>query len=136
MENIGQKFVVTGEAPDLSRYKRYIESALAFNGGTHTYEDVVEMIAAGRAVLWSGPASVCVTEIIEYPQKRILNVFLAGGEAPGVLPEMEKILPIILDWAKGQGCQQAIFTGRKGWEKTFLARTGWDFPLVMASKDL
>lgn len=132
------KFVSGGDGvkPDLSRYKRYIDSALAFNGGTHTFEDVADMIAAGTAMLWTGPASVCVTEIIEYPQKKVLNIFLAGGDAPGVLPEMEKILPIILDWAKGQGCQQAIFTGRKGWEKTFLARCGWDFPLVMASKDL
>lgn len=126
----------TGETPDLSRYRRYIESALAFNGGTHTYEDVAEMIAAGRAMLWSGPASVAVTEIIQFPQKKVLHVFLAGGEAPGALAEMEKILPIILDWAKSQGCQTATFAGRKGWEKTFLARTGWDFPTVMAMKEL
>lgn len=126
----------TGEKPDLSRYRRYIESALAYGGGTHTYDDVVEMIAAGQAMLWTGPASVAITEIIQHPQRRVLNIWLAGGEAPGVLPEMEKILPIILDWARKQGCTQAIFLGRKGWEKTFLARTGWDFPLVMATKDL
>lgn len=126
----------TGERPDLSQYRRYIESALAFNGGTHTYDDVVEMIAAGQALLWTGPATVCITEIIDHPRKRILNIFLAGGEAPGVLPEMERILPIILDWAREQGCQLATFTGRKGWEKTFLARSGWDFSLVVASREL
>lgn len=126
----------TGEKPDLSRYRRYIESALAFNGGTHTYDDVMEMVAAGQALAWTGPACVAITQVLQYPQKKILHVFLAGGEGIGCLAEMEKILPIILDWARAQGCSQATFIGRKGWEKTFLSRSGWTFPLVMASTEL
>lgn len=126
----------TGERPDLSRYRRSIERALAYSGGTHTYEDVVDMIADGRAMLWAGPSAMCVTEIIEYPRKRVLNIFLAGGDAPQTLAEMERLLPIVLDHAKQQGCAYAMFSGRRGWERTFLARTGWTFPMITARKEL
>lgn len=125
-----------GVAPDLSRYRRYIESALVHGGGTHTYDDVLDLIAAGRALAWTGPASVIITEISVYPRKTILNFWIAGGEAPRALAEVEQMTPIILDWARTQGCTQATFTGRRGWEKTFLSRTGWQFPLVTASRDL
>lgn len=117
---------------DISAYRRYIESALVYTPGTHTYDDVVAMVAAGKAQFWPGPASVIITEIVDYPQKRVLNIFLAAG----TLSELEAMSSALQDWAVTQGCQAVFLTGRRGWERTFLARTGWEPKLVMFVKEL
>jgi hypothetical protein len=120
---------------DLSAYRQHIEGALAYAGGTHTYDDIREGVEQGRFQFWPGVHSAAVTEIIEYPRCRALNIILAGGDV-GYLAEMEAGLPVILDWARAQGCTSATFSGRKGWERTFLTRTGWVPSLVVFEKKL
>jgi hypothetical protein len=116
---------------DISRYKRYIEEALAYTGGTHSYDDVVSLVASGALQFWPGPNAVILTEIIDYPQKRIGHVFLAAGK----LAEIEAMTPTIIAWSKTQGCVGAQMWGRRGWERTFLTRTGWSPSLVLFRKD-
>lgn len=114
-------------------YRTQIEAALSYADATHCYEDVAEMVAAGHAQFWPGPASCIVTELVSFPRKRVLNVFLAGG----TLPELEAMIPIVLDWAKDQGCVAASFTGRRGWARTFVERMGWHpSPMVTFTKPL
>ena len=120
------------EAVALARYKPQIEAALAYADATHGYADVAEMIAAGRAQFWPGPASVLVTEIIEYPQRNVLHVFLAAGNQP----ELNAMLPLVLDWGRSKGCTAASFLGRKGWARTFVTHQGWQQTLVLYVKDL
>ena len=116
-----------------SRYNRYLALALAHAGDTHSVADVHAMIAAGHAQLWPGPASVIVTEIITHPRQRLLNFFLAAG----VRRELEAMTPIVLDWGRAQGCTRATLVGRKGWQRTFLARDGWRVSdLIIMEKDL
>lgn len=117
---------------DISAYRQYIEAALAYAGGTHTFDDIRELVEQGRLQFWPGVHSAVVTEIIEYPRARALNIFLAGGN----LAEIEAMAPGILEWGKAQGCSSAVFTGRKGWERTFLTRTGWAPQLVVFEKKL
>lgn len=118
---------------DIVASRHYIEAALAYAGHSHTFDDVAEMIESGRAQLWPGPHSAIVTEIIEYPQHRAVNFWLAGGN----LAELEVMTPVILAWARDEkGCKRAGFTGRKGWERTFLARDGWQPKLVVFEKSL
>lgn len=109
---------------DISASRCYIEAALKYADGSHTYQDVCDAVAAGKMMYWPGPSSVVITEIIESPRQRTLNFFLAGG-ANGALAQLEAMVPTILEWGRSQGCTKAIFTGRPGWEKTFLSRTGW-----------
>ncbi len=115
---------------DLARARPHIEAALSYAGGTHTFDDVAAMLSKGRLQLWSGPHSAIVTEIIEYPQKRTLHFFLAGGN----LAELEVMLPGVIDWGRTQGCISASMTGRRGWERTFLKREGWTANLVVMTK--
>lgn len=117
---------------DFSAYRPYIEAALAFAGGTHTYDDIREGVEQGRFQFWPGVHSAAVTEIIEYPRSRALNIVLAGGN----LGEMEVGISALLDWGRAQGCTSATFSGRKGWERTFLTRTGWVPSLVVFEKKL
>lgn len=117
----------------LPAYRGHIEDALVYADATHTYDDVVSMVAAGRAQFWPGPASCIVTEIIDYPRKRVLNLFLAGG----TLAELEAMLPFVLDWGRSQGCQSAAFIGRRGWLRSFATTAGFrEAPLTLMEKSL
>jgi hypothetical protein len=45
--------------------------------------------------------------------------------------------PMIEEWGRAQGCTAATFTGRRGFEKTFLTRErGWSAGQVQFSKEL
>lgn len=117
---------------DISVHRRQIEAALEYTGGTHSFEDVAAGVAAGTMQYWPAPSSAIITEIIEHPQQRVLNFFLAGGN----LAEIEEMTPIILGWGREQGCKLAAFTGRPGWERTFLKSSGWVPRLVVFEKQL
>ena len=106
---------------DILTYRRYIEAALEYAGGSHTFEDVVEQVAAGKLQFWPGVESAVVTGIIDEPQYRALNIFLAGGN----LAELERMTPLILQWGRERGCRKAMFFGRPGWERSYLTRAGW-----------
>lgn len=123
------------QQPEIEGFRRYIEEALQYAGGTHTFEDVRAAVADGRMQLWPGVHSVVITEIITYPQYKALNFFLAGGERNS-LAEFEAMEPLINAWGHAQGCRVACFTGRRGWERTFLSRTGWRSSLVVLEKSL
>lgn len=117
---------------DIRDYRPYIQAALEYGGMSHTFEDVCEMVSSEKAQFWPMPHSAIVTEIIEHPREKILHFFLAGGN----LAELEAMTPVILDWGKSIGCTRASLIGRKGWERTFLTRTGWESGLVVLEKSL
>lgn len=117
---------------DISAHRKYIEAALEYAGGTHAVEDIQAGINAGSLQFWPGPNSAIVTEIIEYPRQRALNFFLAGG----TLPELEVMVPHIEQWGRERGCTIAVFTGRPGWERTFLKNGGWRSKLAVFEKGL
>lgn len=108
-------------------WRRYIEDALVYAGGTHTFEDVQAQVAAGTLQFWPGVSSAIVTEIVEFPRQRRLHFFLAGG----TLHELEAMLPLILAWGRERGCTTTTLVGRPGWERTFLKRLGWVQTLVV-----
>ena len=111
---------------ELERCKDWIEAALEYSGGTHDFEDVVRGVYSGTMQLWPTPKGCIVTEIVIYPKKKVLNVFLGGGE-------LEQIMDMhidVIEWAKTQGCSALTMTGRLGWKKP-LAVHGWK-PLHMS----
>lgn len=120
---------------DISQFRGYIESALEYADGSHSFENIRDLVAEGRLQLWTGPNSVVVTEIVEYPNYRVLVFFLAGG-GPNSLPELETMYPAIEAWGRAQGCDRAVLTGRRGWERTFIARQGWQPIQVVYEKRL
>lgn len=98
-----------------------IESALVYAGGEFSVADIERAIANGKAQLWEGPNSVVVTELDRFPGKTILHFWLAAGRSE----ELEAMQDGIIAWGREQGCAKARFVGRKGWERTFMAETGW-----------
>lgn len=99
--------------PNIHDYRGLIESALAYSGGTHTFEDVAELVATGRAQLWPAPRGVAITEIVLYPRKRVLHCFLAAGELDQILDMIDSAVA----WGRTQNCTSLTLTGRHGWQR-------------------
>jgi len=100
--------------------RKHIEAALEYSGGSHDFQDVSDGILSGRMQLWPAEKGCAVTEIVVYPKKSVLHVFLAGGE-------METIVNMIdsaVAWGKTQGCTSMTIAGRRGWERV-LAKHGY-----------
>jgi hypothetical protein len=105
---------------EIDRCQSWIEAALEYSGGTHSLSDVIEGITSGKMQLWPAPKGCIVTEIVVYPRKKMLNVFLGGGELDQLL-DMHKD---VIAWSKAQGCEAVTITGRFGWKKP-LKTHGW-----------
>ena len=106
--------------PEFERCRKHIEAALEYTGGTHDIIDIYEGLYKGTMQLWPAKDSCLVTEIIKYPKKKVLNIFLGGGD----LTEILSMHDDVISWAKQQGCTALNMTGRFGWKKP-LAKHGW-----------
>jgi hypothetical protein len=94
------------------------DKALKIGGNTHTREDIAEGIKSGRYQYW-GDADCClVTEIVEYPRKKTLHLFIAAGDLNKLL---EDYLPRVKHFAKENGCSALTSVSRKGFLKRFPA---------------
>jgi hypothetical protein len=111
--------------------KEWIEGALEYSHGTHDFADIVKAIKEQKMQIWINDDAVAVTEIIDYPKKRMLHVFLAGGSMQGV----RSLEDSAVKWAKDIGCSAFTLTGRKGWEKA-LKNSGWQVSHSMMIKEI
>ena len=117
-------------AKEFIRCQKWIEDALKHSGGTHETIDVFHAILEGRMQLWSGKDGCAVTELLVYPRKKVLHVFLAGGK-------MEEIIDFqrdAIEWAKQQGCTAMSIAGRMGWKKV-LSEHGWEPKFLTLTKE-
>jgi hypothetical protein len=77
----------------------------------YNLQDVEEGIKNGVFHLWVGEKSAMITEMIEYPQLRAINLLFCGGD----YEELQSMLPSIEQFAKHFGCKRLYGGGRKGW---------------------
>ena len=115
----------------LEHSRPYLEAALEYSGGTHLLEDVVDMLVSGRGQLWPGKNCAAVTEIIAYPRKKVLHVFLAGGKMDQLMDMIEGVAA----WGRGQGCSSMTMAGRLGWERVF-GKMGWKRSMVVMERGI
>lgn len=108
-----------------------LSRALELGGGTHTLTDVLDQIEAGEAQLWRDGDSAIVTEIVIYPRKKVLHFWLVAGELETVI----RLSRLAMEWGKGEGCESATGTGRRGWVRA-LAKEGWTLTHTLISKEL
>lgn len=116
--------------PNIHDYRELIQAALDHGGNTHSFEDVVDRVATGRAQLWPAPRGVAITEIISYPRKKVLHVWLASGD-------MDQLLDMIdsaQQWGRTQGCTSLTVSGRLGWQRV-LNRHGFKPVLVTLERE-
>lgn len=84
--------------------------ALKLGGDTHTIEDIQQLVARGQMQCFVHGNSFVITEVINAPQKRYLNVFLVVGDL-SVLELHDEIQA----FAKQAGCEFMQAYGRHGW---------------------
>ena len=104
----------------------HVEAALRHGAGEYLAIDVRGYCEAGTWQLWiaTRPGELigaALTEVVDYPRRRILFLHLAGaqeGEALAPLWEMAR------RWARDLGCDAMRFVGRPGWQRTALLPPG------------
>ena len=116
----------------LERLRHHVEAALEYSGGTHNFEDIIEMVQKQQLQLWPAKDSVVLTEIIVYPRLKNLHYFLAGGD----LDELSRMRPLIESWGKSIGFTRVTLAGRRGWAKTFLKDEGYSPQWTVMAKEL
>ena len=116
----------------LERLRQHVEAALEYSGGTHRFEDVLEMVAKNQLQVWPATQSIVLTEIIVYPRLKNLHYFLAGGD----LDELSRMRPMIESWGKSLGCTRVTLAGRRGWQKSFLKDEGYSPQWSVLAKEL
>ena len=109
---------------ELIRCREWIQSALDKGGDTHNFKDVVDGIMKGDFQLWLGANGCAVTEIVVYPNKKVLHVFLAGGDQGQGIEQITDMHDDAMAWSKQQGCDGMTVAGRKGWKKVLKSK-GW-----------
>ena len=105
--------LITSFSDDVNRCKKWIVDALEYAHNSHSFEQVIDIVKRGDAQFWAFSDSAIVTEIIEYPQRRTLRFWLAGGNLKTLLD----VEPKIRKWSILYQCEAVEIIGRKGWEK-------------------
>lgn len=98
---------------EMARVRPFLEPALSYGDNTHNYIDIVNGVVSGQFHLWPTANSAMITEFHNYPNKRFLHIFLAGGD----LEEIKGNHDMVVEFAKTMGCHGLTLTGRPGWIK-------------------
>ena len=131
MQRIGKPtdYTDTSLLDEWDRCSAWLEAALYYSNGTHTIDDVLETVQRGDAQFWHYPDAAVVTEIMDYPQKRVLRYWLAGGNLKTLL----KVEPSIRHWSQLWGCVGIEIIGRKGWHRVL---KGFKQTGIILAKDM
>jgi hypothetical protein len=106
-----QRKISAAEA--MEPYRPMIEAALRYAAETYAYEDVVKAVQTGEMFFWPAQESFLVTEVAQFPRKRTLHIFLAGGK----LSEVKSMDESLVAYANFLHCDSISLSGRPGWEK-------------------
>jgi len=88
--------------------------------GDYSIEDARALVDDGIWRLWfaaddAGLVGAALTEVSEYPRRRVLWVVAAGGRAR---EGIEALWPLLRRYAASQGCGVVRLLGRRGWMRS------------------
>lgn len=106
----------------------FIGAALEYAHNSHTLSDVLDAVVKGDAQFWHANDAAMITEIIEYPQRRTLRFWLAGGD----LVTLKHLEQEAINWSKGWNCTACEIIGRRGWGR---ALNGYEEAATIFVKD-
>ncbi len=101
---------------DWPRYAPLIRRALMAGEGSYNERDVLAQLLVGPWQLWAygapgeAPASICITDILQFPRQRKCLVRYIAGE----WEHFEENLGQMETYARGQGCKVIEAYMRKG----------------------
>jgi len=82
---------------------------------THSPKDVLDGMERGVFQAWALRDSLVITEVLNFPQKRVCSVFCAAGNFDDVWEIMEKQVE---PFARARNCEAIQGRGRRGWERS------------------
>lgn len=115
-------------SPD--EYLSRAEKVLAAFGGLFTFSDIIERINDGRMQSFTRNNTLIVTQINEYPRRKVVEIVLLVGDVEDAL-EMEHD---VQEWALNAGATLLMAAGRFGWEP--LMTDGWKAVSANYVKDI
>ena len=84
------------------------------HSGERTTHDVLMALLSGHAQLWRVHDDAwCVTEIVNYPRKKVANVSIVGGR--NAKRWCRELADTCIDWAKRYQADEIRIVGRRGW---------------------
>ena len=86
-------------------------------GGEYTWQDVVEGVTSGNMQLWPAKDAAAVTQLWDFPNRRVLHVLAAGGS----LETLKDMQASAAAFAKANGASALTVEGRRGWIRAL----GW-----------
>ena len=107
-------------ATNSTNLQRKFQKALDLAGGTHTIQDVIDLVRQGKMQSFHNDGALVITEVVEHPQCKALNVFVACGDLDAVM----QLQPTIEKFGRDNGCDRMRMLGRRGW-RSVLPRFGW-----------
>lgn len=118
-------------ADTLEAYQNLINEALAYDGGTHSFDDVAADIFAGRLELHTFDDCIIIGTVVNNPRRRTYEVHVACGDLASVKAQDG----FLRRHARALGCDQLTLIGRRGWTRA-LAELGWRETMVIMERDL
>jgi len=109
--------------------KELVGEALIHADGKYRLEDVHHALQEKKMQLWvvsgseMGVYSVCVTQVVAYPAKKVLSILFCAGTHLAVW--MEYLNTVIKDFAIANHCDAIEEYGRPGWAK-YLDKLGYE----------
>jgi hypothetical protein len=89
-------------------------------GGVYTVQDLVDRIRSGHMQSFMHGTSWVVTQVLEFPQRKVMEIFLAVGE----LADAPALHTRIMQHAEDHGCDLLRAYGRNGW-RNMAKQYGW-----------
>ena len=109
--------------------------AVSRSEGELKTNDILDFISEGDMQLWivsenKEIIAALVTQIITYPQKRILRLVSLAGED---FNKFKHFLDMVQSFAIQKGCTALELWGRKGWKKLL---PEWNSKYIVYTKDI
>ena len=105
-----------------SSIEKFAEGCAKYTYGRYTADDILDELLTKDQQLWTafdddGIHAFWVTEVIEYPQTKVLVMHFTGGNR---IEEWQTIgLKQLQSFARDTGCTKIESYGRPGWEKVW-----------------
>lgn len=97
-----------------------LQDALDRMGNTHSLEDIIALIQNGEMQSFVEGDTWAVTQLIDFPRRRVLEVFLVVGDMDAAL----KLYDQVMAFAQASGSDIVRCYARDGWGKWAKPR-GW-----------
>lgn len=113
----------------LPKMLKLLEKGLKMGGDTHTLEDILDEIKSGHKQSFASGNTWAITQVLDFPRRRVLELFLVVGHGKDLSVLEEQIT----EYARSIGADFIRTSGRPGW-KTHAKKMGWELSHVVYTK--